>query len=282
MSVLTPAQATAAPTVSQTTAPILRAGVVSYLNTLPLISGLEGLHGWHMQPAPPSELVQMLEHDQVDVALCSSVDLFKAPFDPAWIASAPLACDGETHTVRLFSRVPLDQIGTIAGDTESHTSMALLQVLLRCHWHNQATLVADAEPDTCDAVLRIGDKVVDPAYSTEQWPVQVDLGAEWKIYTGLPFVFAVWMSRADRVGQLVSAGRIIDRQYRLNRTRIEHMMSRQAPAHGWKPDEAQIYVRDHIQYEFTTDLLNGLKRFADACRQLGLVPDRPLPAPVSI
>ncbi len=259
----------------------VRAGVVSYLNTLPLIAGLEGLRGWEMQSAPPSALVQLLERDQVDVALCSSVDLFNAPFDAAWIASTPLACNGATHTVRLFSKVPLDEIRTIAGDVESHTSMALLQVLLWQHWNNQATLVEDQVPSACDAVLRIGDKVVDPMYSVDQWPIQVDLGAAWKEFTGLPFVFAVWMSRVDRSDQLVAAGRIIDRQYRLNRTRFTSMMSRLAAAHGWRAEEADVYVRDHIQYQFTNELFQGLKRFADECRLLELAPDRSLPAPVS-
>ncbi len=255
-----------------------RVGVVSFLNTLPLIAGLEGLDGWHMQSAAPSALVGLLADDTVDVALCSSIDLLRAPFEPAWIASTPLASDGATHTVRLFSRVPIERITRVAGDCDSHTSVALLKVLLARLWDSDAEVVDDSQE--CDAILRIGDKVVDPNLSSDQWPVQIDLGAAWRELTGLPFVFAVWMGRSSNVDQIVCVGRVIDRQYRFNRMRLEDIVSRYGDNHGWTSVEAIDYLRDRIRYEFSPAMHAGLERFASECRALHLVSDRPIPPPV--
>lgn len=256
----------------------VRVGVVEFLNAKPLIDGLETLDGWSMHTAPPSALVGMLDRDEIDVGLCSSVDLLRAPFEPAWLPVGPLGSRGTTHTVRLFSRRPIEQIDRVHCDTDSHTSIALVRVLLRDHWKVDADVVSLCPGDAPEAVLLIGDKVVTPGHDASRWPVQLDLGQAWFEHTGLPFVFAVWMGRADRSDLLERAGRVIDRQWRRNRSRIDVIVARHAASHGWEEDEALAYLTDHIRFDFGPEEAAGLSAFLEAARGLD---DRPIPAPLS-
>lgn len=259
-----------------------RAGVVSFLNARPLVAGLDALAGWSIQLSPPSGLIGLLEADTVDLALCSSVDLLSAPFDVAWLASTPLACRGETQTVRLFAKRDVVDLRTIHCDTDSHTSVALLRILLAEHWNGSAMLVPISDPRPVEAKLLIGDKVVQPNLTAERWPVQEDLGEAWFAHTGLPFVFAVWMGRADRAARIQRAGRVIDRQLRLNQHRLDAIIAREAPLLGWTRSEASEYLTRHIRYDFGPDELAGLMLFLDKCREHGCGNDRAVPAPLTL
>jgi chorismate dehydratase len=259
-----------------------RAGVVSFLNARPLVAGLDALAGWSIQLSPPSGLIGLLEADVVDLALCSSVDLLSAPFDVAWLASTPLACRGATQTVRLFSQRDVRDIRTIHCDTDSHTSVALLRILLAEYWNGNAELVPLNDSRPVEAQLLIGDKVVQPNLTSDQWPVQEDLGEAWFAHTGLPFVFAVWMGRADRSVCIQRAGRVIDRQLRLNQHRLDAIIAKEAPSLGWACPDASKYLTSHIRYDFGEDELTGLLLFLDKCRVHGCGDDRAVPAPLTL
>ena len=147
----------------------VRVGAVSFVNTLPLIDGLENLADLELRYAVPSRLLDTLLDDEVDLALCSSIDYQRSKTPLVIVPCGLLGCDGPTLTVRLYSTGPIDRITEVHCDTDSHTSVALLQILLR-ELHDVApVLVAfDARPrephdsprDWPDALLLIGDKVV--------------------------------------------------------------------------------------------------------------------------
>jgi chorismate dehydratase len=279
MSVLTPTQHE---TTTHASSGKTRAGVVSFLNARPLVAGLEAVSAWSIASAPPSRLIDLLAEDHVDVALCSSVDLLTAPFEVAWLASTPLACCGATRTVRLFSHHPIDTLRTIHCDTDSHTSVALLRILLAEYWAVTVELVDMDDPRPVEAKLLIGDKVVGEDLTSQAWPVQVDLGEAWLTHTGFPFVFAVWMARSDRAGCLQRSGRVLDRQLRLNQHRLAELIAREAAALGWSRSDASEYLTDHIRYEFGDAELEGLMVFLQKCRQHGCAPDRPVPPPLAL
>jgi len=263
--------------------PEARVGVVSFLNTQPLIFGLNGLRHWSLHPAPPSTLIDLLARDEVDVALCSSVDLLRAPFEPAWLAGVPLACRGATRTVRLFARRPVEAVDVIHCDPDSHTSIALLQVLLRDLWGVNPTIqpLKSIESDV-ECMLLIGDKVIAPELTDGTWPVQIDLGEAWESMTGLPFVFAVWMGRNDRLDVMMRAGRIFDRQLRLNQHRLCQVVSATAPDLGWPTDVASEYLSSAIRYRMGPRELEGLHAFLARVRVHGIAPDRDIPRPLFI
>ena len=96
----------------------IRIGVVSFVNTLPLIDGLERLRDVELRCTVPSHLLAMLLDEEVDVALCSSID-YQLSAEPLVVLPVGLlGCDGPTLTVRLYSSVPIDEIDEVCRDTD--------------------------------------------------------------------------------------------------------------------------------------------------------------------
>src|SRR5205807_7030921 len=139
----------------------MRIGAVSYLNTKPLVYGLAEL-------APqdelvfdlPSRLADDLAAGRLDVALIPSIEFFKNP-NYTIVSDACIACRGPVRSVKLFSRVPLPSIRTLALDEGSRTSVALVQILLRERFGIEPRLLPfpiDIQPEAvdADALLMIG------------------------------------------------------------------------------------------------------------------------------
>ena len=132
----------------------------------------------------------------------SIVDYQLAKHDLLLVPAGIIGCDGPTLTVRIFSKVPPEKISALHGDTDSHTSVLLAQLILRERYGAVPELIPfhpipDSRFPIPDSLLLIGDKVVNAAPDAREYPHQLDLGQEWKALTGLPFVFACWMIRAD-------------------------------------------------------------------------------------
>src|SRR3954451_22145665 len=108
---------------------VLRVGSVSFLNAKPLIYGLESASDVELSLAVPSRLLEGLRSAALDVALLPVIDYQRMP-GLRVVPSGGIACDGETLTVRLFSRRPVEQIRRLACDADSHTSVALARVIL--------------------------------------------------------------------------------------------------------------------------------------------------------
>ena len=178
----------------------LRIGAVHYLNTKPLIRGLAELAPQaDIRMDLPSRLADCLAERRVDVALIPAVELFDRS-DYSVVSDACIGCEGPVLSVKLFSRKPLDQIRTLALDEGSRTSIALVQILLaeqfglRPHLESLPIGASLADTET-DAVLLIGDRAIhSPSGKFEAvW----DLGDRWARWTGLPFVFALWVAHRD-------------------------------------------------------------------------------------
>ncbi len=264
----------------------VRLGVVSFLNTLPLIDGLEGLADVDLRTSVPSLLIDQLGNDEVDLALCSSID-YQRRDDLAIIPVGMLGCHGPTLTVRLYASQPIDQLERVYCDTDSHTSVALLRVILAERYgvtpeiiaYHAREHVAENRPiDWPPAMLLIGDKVVTDSPPAVRYPHQLDLGAAWAEWTGLPFVFAVWMARrgTDR-HRLATAAAVLDRQRRHNRQRLDGMIARQAGPRRWPRDMAGEYLRNTLHYNFTDTHRRSLELFFDHAAAAAGVIDRARP-----
>jgi len=250
-----------------------RVGCVSYLNAKPLIAGAESLDAT-VRYAVPGELLWALEAHTVDLALCPVIDYFRAAESLKLVPVGGIGCEGPTLTVRLFSRGPLEQLTEVHGDAESHTSVALLCVLMaelygrrvRVRAYTLPGKEADAAPADAtqsalpEAMLLIGDKVVTDAPEAAAYPYQLDLGEAWQELTGLPFVFAVWMARPN-VG-LGDLPRQLDEQRRANAERLETIVQQYAPVHGWPIDLARQYLTRILQYEIGPRQLQAIAHFA--------------------
>ena len=101
---------------------------MSFLNAKPLIYGLENDRNVALKLAVPSQLLTGLEQAQFDVALLPVID-YQRLDNLVLVPAGGIGCDGPTLTVRIFSRKPIEQIKTMACDTDSHTSVALARVI---------------------------------------------------------------------------------------------------------------------------------------------------------
>jgi len=265
----------------------VRLGVVSFVNTLPLIDGLERLVDVELRHSVPSLLLDQLVADEVDVALCSSIDYQRSPTPLVALPVGMLGCDGATLTVRLYSTQPIESIKRVFCDTDSHTSIALLRILLKelhelepelIDYDAREHVAANKPLDWPEAMLLIGDKVVTDSPPAVRYPHQLDLGAAWKELTGLPFVFAMWVAKIETDPAILrAAAMILDHQRRHNLERIDGIIHRMAVPRGWPADLAADYLKDHIVYEMTNDCIAGVELFFAKARHHGLIAQpRPL------
>lgn len=264
-----------------------RVGVVRFINTLPLIDGLARLEGMELVPDVPARLIDRLVSGDVDLALCSVVDAVRSPVPVRIVPVGMIGCHARTLTVRVFSRVPWAEVRTLAADTDSHTSRALADLVLRQAHGTRADFVdfdraSGARDPGTDAMLLIGDKVIADAPDPARWPHQADLGDEWHRWTGLPFAFATWLVRADADEdarrRVRTAARVLDHQRRHNQERIDAIVAREAARHGWPQELARQYLRDLLRFDFGADARAGLERFLAECHAAGLAPVAASPA----
>src|SRR4051794_26907150 len=229
---------------SSSNARTLRVGSVSFLNAKPLIYGLEEADDVELSLAVPSRLIEGLEGGRYDVALLPVID-YQRMDNLVIVPSGGIGCDGETLTVRIFSKVPVREIRTLACDTDSHTSVALARVIFAerygfvpefVDWHRE-----DERP--CDAKLLIGDKVVceEPA----GFEHQIDLGSAWRALTGLPFVFAVWTAiKGVDLGELP---RRLEEAKRAGLAHVGEIVKKHALARGWPAGLALQYLTVYLK-----------------------------------
>ena len=188
-----------------------------------------------------------------------------------------LGCDGSTLTVRLYSAVRPERISTVQCDTDSHTSVVLLQILLK-ELYGVVPVVSDwvgRGGDWPEALMLIGDKVVTDSPPAARYPHQLDLGAAWTEMSGLPFVFAIWMAkRRTDPAVIATAAAILDRQRRHNLQRLDLIVHRRAEPTGWPRAVAGDYLKHKLAFEFTGARRRGLELFFDKACELGLVKRR--------
>jgi chorismate dehydratase len=131
----------------------------------------------------------------------------------------------------------------------------------------------EAWPET---LLLIGDKVVNDSPPAVRYPHQLDLGEAWKQLAGLPFVYAMWACRADRVDspEIHLAAQLLDRQRRHNQMRIDWIVSKHAPEHRWPRDLAGKYLGTYLRFEVGPREREGAERFIAEANALGLIDGR--------
>jgi chorismate dehydratase len=250
----------------------IRVGSVSYLNAKPLIYGLEGDPCIEMLLDVPAGLLNALQTEQCDIALLPVID-YQRHRGLIIVPSGGIGSDGPTLTVRIFSPVPIEKIQTLACDIDSHTSVALAQVVLAERWGIRPKLARFSGPDDVDsqtAILLIGDKVV--CGRPPQMEYQLDLGAAWKEVTGMPFVFAVWTARPE--ADLADLPQRLENARRSGLANLETIITRDAIPRGWPADLARQYLGKNLQYEIGPRELAAMRKFYELCFKYELI-DRP-------
>ena len=179
----------------------IKVGAVSYLNTKPLLYGIERspIHDIiELSLAYPAQLARHLSEGSIDMALLPVAALQEIE-GAKIVGDYGIAADGNVVSVALFSQVPIGEIDTVILDYQSRTSVRLTQLLFAEYWQKKVRFVA-ATADFIDeikgntAAVIIGDRALE---QLPNFKYSYDLSAAWKSYTGLPFVFAAWVSNKD-------------------------------------------------------------------------------------
>lgn len=252
----------------------LRLGAVSYLNTKPLVYGLDAFPDqFDVRFDVPSKCASLLHEGKVDLGLIPAIEYLNG--DYAIVPGVSIASDGPVATVAIFTRKPIADVKTIALDLSSRTSVALTRILCAAHWRI-APSFTPAEPDLeamlgrADAALVIGDPAfaIDPAARGVE---KIDLGAEWKALTGLPFVYAMWTGRpgAATPAQCRALQEARDRG-------VAHLADIARDVAGGDPAlerRSLIYLRDNLKYGLGDGETAGLRRFHELAAECGLAPE---------
>ena len=250
-----------------------RVGAVNYLNTKPLIEGLEtNAPQVHLTLDLPSRLADQLASGRLDVALIPVIEFFRGE-NYGYIPGVSIASRGPVLSVTLFSRRPWPMIRSVSLDEGSRTSAALTQLMLQSRYQVDATyetLPIDQpfEGLETDAVLLIGDRAMRACLPGYEFAY--DLGQEWTDWTGLPFVFALWAVR-DGIdpGELTP---VFQQAKALGIQRIGPIAAREAPGLNLDPGFCRRYLTNIVHYDLGPRELAGLGQFYDRAAALGLAP----------
>lgn len=178
----------------------IRVGIVNYLNTRPLIYGLERppiCDKIELTGNYPARVAEQLLADEIDVGLVPVAVLKMMP-EYHIVGNYCIGTEGEIASVALFSEVPLQEIKKVYLDYQSRTSVALLKYLMKEYWGITPEIVQAENEDYRNEItgttagLVIGDRAFEQRRKST---FIYDLGSEWRAITGLPFVFAVWASK---------------------------------------------------------------------------------------
>lgn len=264
----------------------MRLGRIPWINCFPVYRAID--RGLVSMPAElvtgtAAELNDLLAAGELDVSVVSAVEYARNASLYHLLPDLAITCDGPVHSVALFSHRPPSELdgATILRTASSRTSVLLLELLCRHRWGvqpNFATARAEASDLGSlgglphDAVLVIGDAALMLA-AERRYAHQVDLGSEWKAWTGLPFVFAVWAAR--RTVGLDFAQRV-HRQLLASRAwGLDHLdaLSQDAARSTGVPEAVcRAYLGD-LDYALSYRHLAGLTDFFRRLAADGLVPD---------
>ena len=238
----------------------IKVGAVSYLNTKPLIYGFEqGMMADEIDLVIdyPANVAKLLVENKIDIGLIpvAAIPLLREHYI---ISDYCIGCDGEVASVCLFSQVPIHEIETILLDYQSKTSVALLQLLLKEHWKIEPTLIessADYEKDIkgTTAGLVIGDRAFRQRLISSYI---YDLGLAWKEVTGLPFVFAAWVSNKEVDADFVEQ---FNRANKYGLERLEEVVEKNTSPHF----DLRSYYTKNIEFELSVIKLKSVKLFIE-------------------
>lgn len=232
--------------------------LVNYINTLPFIEGLSaGTHIFDLDKRIPKECGDEFKKGEADIALVPVGYLPRIESDYVFISDFGIASNGPVRTVKLLSQCPRDQITDVYLDPHSTTSVALLKLLFDDFWKQKVQfhpLNLTGNPIASTSML-IGDKV----FKNEGfYKYQYDLGEIWKSYTGLPFVYAIWICKPTVPKDIVSTFKQLLSEGLSDKDGI---ITKHSDNYNYVDLDA--YFNENIKYRLTEEYLNGFNLFME-------------------
>lgn len=263
----------------------LRVSAISYLNTAPLMWDFENLprrdelkKRFALSYTLPSSCANALRDGSADIGIIPIAAYPSIP-DLAIVPDVAIAANGAVRSILLVSEKPLHEIKSVALDSSSRTSAALVRILFEC-FYNLKPSFEEASPRLeqmlakCDSALLIGDcalKVDRDRFRT--W----DLAAEWKRLTGKPFVFAFWAIRKDHVSthDLKHVAHVFQRSRDSGLSHVPELVQSWSRKLGLQPDLIQEYLTRNIHYHLEPEFIEGMKLFFTYGAESGILPRNP-------
>jgi len=236
----------------------IRVGAVSYLNTKPLIYGLEqGMMNESLELVfdYPSNIALALLNNEIDVGLVPVV-IIPEMENYQIVSDYCISSNGEVASVCLFSEVPIEEIRMVMLDYQSRTSIELVQLLLEEFWKvspvfRKAGINFREKISGNTAAVVIGDRAFEQKKISKY---SYDLGLAWKELTGLPFVFAAWVSNKPLDDKFIENFNISN-EYGLKH--IDEVV-KQNP---YGLFDLKQYYTSFIQYRLDSENRKGMNRF---------------------
>ncbi|HEY4286464.1 MAG TPA: menaquinone biosynthesis protein [Puia sp.] len=238
----------------------IRVGAVSYLNTKPLLYGIERApvrKDIELIIDYPASIAAMLLRNEIDMGLVP-VAIIPQMKEYHINGDFCIGADGDVASVCLFSETPIDKIEKVLLDYQSRTSVQLARVLLKEYWEISPELV-DAGKDFRDHIkgttagVVIGDRALEQRQIS---PYVYDLGGAWKAFTGLPFVFAAWISNKPIDPGFIAA---FDEANRQGVAQIDAVVAE----NPYPIFSLHDYFTKHLNYDLDQPKRKGLERFLD-------------------
>ena len=257
-----------------------RIGAVSYLNTRPLVFGLEqgvGADRIELSYSVPARLADRMIAGELDIALMPVIELAKMP-ELEIVPGLAIGTSGPSRSVLLVSRRPIERVESIALDPESRTSNALVRVLCDRVWKIAPRFLAghrglDEALLECDAAVQIGDKALfaEPPADT----VVYDLGGVWSAAMSMPFVFAAWFVRPGAIDREVYEA------LHESKRRGVRTLGPIAEDYTWcgrqYPQLSKDYLEKNIRFRLGSAELDAMRAFFCAAAEAGLIARAPEP-----
>jgi chorismate dehydratase len=262
----------------------LRISAISYLNTAPLMWDFE--HGetgrdFDISYTLPSACARALAEGTADIGIIPAAAYAEIP-GLLVLPEVAIASRRAVRSILLVSKVPVEQVRTVALDTSSMTSVALTKVLFE-KWLGGGRSFAAMAPDIDqmlaenDAGLLIGDpalKVDRKRYHT------LDLAEEWIRHTGRPFVFAFWAVRGDALLEAAPSQDLpsifqASRDHGLEPANVNQIAREWATRVDLREDEVRSYLTENIHYDLDSGCIEGLQLFYRYAAEIGALPSAP-------
>jgi chorismate dehydratase len=238
----------------------IRVGAVSYLNTKPLLYGLQQhaiSENIELIEDYPANLAKALIDNTIDIGLVPVAIIPSLP-EAHIISDYCIGAIGPVASVCIFSKVPMDEIKTVYLDYQSRTSIKLAQILLKNYWKREVLLLEAPDNfidliDGTTAAVIIGDRALEQYKS---YPYVYDLAEAWVSYTEKPFVFATWIANKPISTQFMKQFNLAN-SYGINH--LEEVIAKITMNYtGY--DLYKYYTRN-ISYLFTSEKKKGMELF---------------------
>jgi chorismate dehydratase len=247
--------------------PLLRISAVSYINAKPFVYGIEHsgfLKNYSLSLDIPSLCAEKLKNRQVDIGL-APVAILPELKEHFIIPDFCIGANGPVCTVMLCSDVPLKYIKTIHLDYQSKTSCLLVQVLAKHWWKISPAWIPAKEGYEKKIKASIAGLVIgDRNFSLQgKYKYTYDLSEAWKAFTGLPFVFACWISNKKPDEVTVSSF------HKALQFGLDHRDTLVKDLTGLLDEKAvKNYLYNCIHYNFDRPKQDAMRLFLKLCKEI--------------